>query len=112
MKAYLMYRDRDLDLEQPPPVNAEALKQDLELTTLFDAMARGDGYLRELVETAFLSSLTDPEAIRYRQAIVADCLEQPAVVRELYALAVEALESKKKVQHFWFRDSPAAVLQK
>jgi DNA mismatch repair ATPase MutS len=112
MKAYLMHREHDLDLERPLPANAEALKQDLELSTLFDAMALGDGYLRELVERAFLASLTDPDAIRYRQAILADCLERPTVVRELYALAIEAVESKRKAQHFWFRDSPESLLRK
>jgi hypothetical protein len=112
MKAYLMHRERDLDLEQPLPANAEALKQDLELATLFEAMAGGDGYLRELVEKAFLLSLTEPEAIRYRQEALRDCLERPAIVRELYALAVEGVESKRKAQHFWFRDSPDALLQK
>lgn len=112
MKAYLLYRDRDVDLERPPPANANGLEQDLELTTLFDAMARGDAYLRELVEKVFLTSLTDPEAIGYRLAVLGDCLEHPEVVRELYALAVEALDSKRKVQHFWFRDSPDSLLRK
>jgi DNA mismatch repair ATPase MutS len=112
MKAYLMHRDRDLDLEQPPPANADALKQDLELPTLFDAMARGDGYLRQLIETRFLLSLTDPESIRYRQHALRDCLARPAIVRELYALAVEGVESKQKARHFWFRDSPDQLLQK
>jgi DNA mismatch repair ATPase MutS len=112
MKAYLMHRERDLDVEQPLPANAEALEQDLELTTLFEAMARGDAYLRELAERAFLLSLTDPEQIRYRQAVLGDCLEQPAVVRELYALAVDALDSKRKAQHLWFRDSPETLLRK
>jgi DNA mismatch repair ATPase MutS len=112
VKAYLLYRDRDLDLERPPPANAEALKQDLELTTLFDAMARDDEYLRELAEKVFFSSLTDPEAIGYRLAVLGDCLEHPEVVRELYALAVEALDSKRKAQHFWFHDSPDSLLRK
>jgi DNA mismatch repair ATPase MutS len=112
VKAYLLYRDRDLDLEQPSPANAEVLDQDLELTTLFDAMARGDEYLRELVEKVFLSSLSDPEAIGYRLAVLGDCLEHAEVVRELYALAVEAVDSKRKAQHFWFRDSPDSLLRK
>jgi len=112
MKAYLMHSERDLDLEQPRPVNAEVLEQDLELGTLFDAMARGDEYLRELVEKVLFASLTDPEAIEYRLAALRDCLEQPQVVRELYALAVDALESKKKAQHFWFRDTPETLLVK
>ncbi len=112
MKAYLMHRGRDLDLGQPLPVNAQALEQDLELTTLFHAMARGDAYLRELVEKAVLASLTDPEAIRYRQAVLGDCLERPELIRDLYALAVDALDSKRKAQHFWFRDSPETMLRK
>jgi hypothetical protein len=112
MKAHLMFRDGDLDLERPLPPNTEALEQDLELNTLFDAMARGDAYLRELAEKALLSGLTDPEAILYRQQIVADCLAQPLVVRELYDIAVEGVESKRQARFFWFRDSPEAVLQK
>jgi hypothetical protein len=44
-----------------------------------------------------LTSLDGPEAILYRQHILADCLEQPDVVREMYAIAVEAIEREKKV---------------
>jgi DNA mismatch repair ATPase MutS len=112
MKVYLMHPDRDLDLEQPLPANTGALSQDLELDTLLDAMARGDEYLSELATNCLLSSLTDPEAILYRQRILGDCLEQAAIVRQLYELAIEALESKRKAQLFWFRDSPDTMLHK
>jgi MutS domain V len=112
MKAHLLYRERDLHLEQPLPTNADALVQDLELSTLFEAMAAGDAFLREVVERVILTSLDEPEAIRYRQAILRDCLARPEVVRELYALAVDAVESKQKVRHFWFRDSPDQLLHK
>ena len=83
MKVHLMHPDRDLDLEQPLPANAEALIQDLELETLLNAMARGDDYLRELARKCLLLGLTEPEAIRYRQRILGDCLEQPAIVRQI-----------------------------
>ena len=112
MKVYLMHPDRDLDLEPPLPANAESLIQDLELDTLLDAMARGDEYLRELATKCLLSSLTEPEAILFRQRILRDCLEHPAIVRQLYDLAIEALDSKRKAQHFWFRDSPDTLLAK
>lgn len=94
------------------PPNAEALEQDLELGTLFDAMAGGDEYLRDLARKTLVASLAEPDEIRYRQAILADCLERPAVVRRLYELAVEAVDSKRKAQHFWFRDSPESLLRK
>ena len=46
-------------------------------------MAGGDQFLYEVAERAVLSSLKDPETIRYRQRVLGGCLQQPAVVREL-----------------------------
>ncbi|HLY31869.1 MAG TPA: hypothetical protein VKQ36_12640, partial [Ktedonobacterales bacterium] len=66
MKVYLMYRDQDFDLAQKLPPQATALTQDLELTTLFTAMAGGDQYLFDVARKAVLSRLRDPEAILYR----------------------------------------------
>lgn len=112
MKAYLMHRDRDLDLERPLPEHAEDLEQDLELGTLLDAMARGDDYLRELGRRALLLPLADPDEIRYRQRTLADCLAHPEVVRQLYALALDALGSKQRLHLFWFHESPDGMLAK
>ena len=97
MKTFLMYRDRDIDLEADLPSAAATLIQDLELDVLFGAMAAGDRFLFDMARKAVLTSLDDPEAIRYRQQILADCLEQPAAIRELYALAVEAIEREKRI---------------
>ena len=55
---------------------------------------------------ALLSSLRDPDAIVYRQQVLADCLEHPAVVRELYALAGEALKAEKSGRGAVHSDSP------
>lgn len=74
MKVFLMHEDRDFDLEAAPPWNEADLTQDLELGTLLDAMAQGDPFLREVARKAVLSSLTDPAAILYRQAVLRDCL--------------------------------------
>ncbi|MGH3003326.1 MAG: MutS-related protein [Gaiellaceae bacterium] len=112
MKAYLMHRDRDVDLEGPLPENAAALEQDLELATLFDAMAQGDDDLRRLAERALLFPLAEPQAIVYRQEVLADCLRHPDVARGLYALAVEALDARQKARLFWFNDSPDTLLHK
>jgi DNA mismatch repair ATPase MutS len=96
MKAYLLYRDRDFDMQQPLPPQAQALVQDLELQTLWSAMALGDKFLLEVAQKAVLCSLTDPDAIRYRQDILRDCLKNAAIVRDIYAIAVEAIEGEKK----------------
>jgi hypothetical protein len=112
MKAYLMFPDRDLDLEQALPEHASALDEDLALGTLFDVMARGDEFLRERAQKTLLSGSTDPELILYRQRVIADCLQQPDASRRLYELAVEGIECKTKARHFWFHDSPDALLDK
>ena len=52
MKAFLMHRDRDFELEAELPANEEALTQDLELTTLWSAMAAGDEFLFEVAKTS------------------------------------------------------------
>jgi hypothetical protein len=95
MKAYLMYRDRDFDPQAPGPPFEAALTQDLELNTLFSAMAADDLFLLDVSRKAVVRSLHEPEAIRYRQHILVDCLEHPAVVREMYAVTLEAFERRK-----------------
>jgi DNA mismatch repair ATPase MutS len=75
-------------------------------------MARGDEYLRDLATRCLLVGLDEPEAIRYRQAALRDCLAHPAAVRELYSLAVEALDRRRLNVLFWGGDTPEARLHK
>ena len=98
MKVYLLYQDRDFDYGADLPPGHQDLIQDLELTTLLRAMAAGDKFLAEVSAKVLLASLHDPEAIRYRQRVLADCLAQPEVIREMYAVAAGALEDKR---HLW-----------
>jgi len=102
MKAFLMYNDHDFNLQQKLPPNEQALMQDLELNTLFNALALGDKFLFEVAKTAVLSGLTDPDAIRYRQNIVKDCLKNSSIVRDIYDIAVESIESRKKRWYGFF----------
>jgi DNA mismatch repair ATPase MutS len=112
MKAFLMYRDRDFDLKQNPPFNEQALTQDLELNTLFNAMALGDSFLFEMVRRALFLVLTDVDAIVYRQRVLMDCLKNPAIVREIYNIAVSVIEGEK--QSYWLFSSkyPASILHR
>ncbi|HVW70170.1 MAG TPA: hypothetical protein VHB68_14425 [Steroidobacteraceae bacterium] len=97
MKAFLMYLDQDFETAAKSPANAAALVQDLELETLLRAMGGEDEYLLGVARKALLASLTDPLTIRYRQHILTDCLEHPAVIRRAYALAVAAIEGERKI---------------
>ena len=111
MKVHLVYSDRDLDLEAEPPSNADALTQDLGIEILLGTMAGGDKYLHEVARRTMFASLYEPEAIRYRQAVLADCFAHPEVTRELYALTVAAL---KQERGFWLYSTqfPESVLQR
>jgi hypothetical protein len=97
VKTFLMHPDKDFDPNQGRLWNAEELTKDLELNVLFGAMSSGDPFLLEVAKGAVLSGLQDPEIIRYRQGILQDCFEHPHVVRELYGIAVQAIESEKRV---------------
>jgi hypothetical protein len=128
MKVLLMFRDRDFDAQQKlrhwpvyrsgEPDPRESLHayereviQDLELDTLLSAMAGKDEFLFKVAEKAFLSALeNDLDTILYRQDILKDCLKNALVLRQLYDLSIEALESTKR--RFWDLSShyPSSVL--
>ena len=100
MKVHLLYEDRDFDFSAALPAGHEDLIADLELTTLLQAMAAGDGFVLDVSTKVLLTGLQEPAAIRYRQRVLADCLAQPEVIREMYAVAAGALQDRRQ-NHFW-----------
>jgi hypothetical protein len=123
MKARLLHPDRDSDWRTPLqaaaireaarnrrqirmqefdrraglPWNDEALTADLGLATLFETMADGDDCVFEVSRRVVLGGVRgDPATIRHRQAILRDCLDRKAEVRELYAIAAEAADKQKR----------------
>ncbi len=105
-----MHRDVDFELERELPAEEAELTKDLELSTLWEAMEGGDQFLFEVARRAMLQPLNEPEAIRYRQAVLADAIARPEVVRELYELAGEALAAEKSVWGFLYQDKPSTLL--
>lgn len=135
MKAFLMHRNRDFDpeqllarrerqlrhrrdnekgleLAQILPWNEAALWQDLGLGAVCNAMARDDWFLLEVARVAVLSSLTNPDEILYRQSIYMDCLKNEGLVREIYQIALEAIEDERK--NYWgsFSRYPSGTLHR
>lgn len=132
MKAFLLYPDRDfdptqllvrrergargrnpdraLDLEQALPWNEKALSQDLGLEFIFNAMAESDLFLLEAAKTALLNSSCGLDVIRYRQNILRDCLRHQAEVRQMYAIALEAIEGSRRSHWSSFGRYPSGTL--
>jgi DNA mismatch repair ATPase MutS len=96
MKAHLLYRDRDFDLDRPPPACSDSLVQDLELRTLVAAMSKDDAFIADVSLKVLLADSSDIDTLLYRQHILKDCLDNGALIRELYDLAVEAVEAERK----------------
>jgi MutS domain V len=136
MKAFLMFRDRDfdptqllirrerelrssrkstdepLDLQRPLPWNQEALRRDLGLDIQLNAMAQGDRFLFDVAAVAMLSSMRDLDAIRYRQRILADCLDNSLIVADMYRVTMDAIEGEKKNYLGFFSRYPSGVLHR
>jgi DNA mismatch repair ATPase MutS len=112
MKAFLMFKDQDFDLQQPSPWHEQDLSKDLELNTLLKAMAMEDEFLLEVTRKAILASLTDCDQILYRQAILKDCLKNSAVIRDIYTVAEAAILDEKKHYLSLFSQYPAAILHR
>jgi DNA mismatch repair ATPase MutS len=110
VKAHLLFEDQDFDVTAELPAGSGDLIQDLELSTVLGAMAGGDKFLLDISTRVLLTSLTDPEAIRYRQTILADCIAKPDIIRQMYGIAVAALEDKRRAWGFWSSQYPASIL--
>ncbi len=111
MKASLLYKDRDFDMEQHLPWNEDGLTQDLALDTLLDAMGNRDKFLLDVARKVILSGSRDMNTILYRQEILRDCLRNPSILRSAYEIVVEAIEEKRKsFWAFFSHRSPHSVL--
>jgi DNA mismatch repair ATPase MutS len=110
VKAHLLYPDSDFDFAAELAPGHPDLVQDLELGTLLTAMAGSDKFLRDVSARVLLTSSTDTEVIRYRQAILEDCIEHPELIRQMYGIAVGALRDKRGVWGFFASHNPSSIL--
>jgi len=104
MKANLMFRDRDFNINEEPCFGKDALTADLELTHIISAMAEKDGTISDVCSAALFSTLQSIEEIRYRQENLRDALKNPVAVRRLYEITVET-EKRRRNSWNWLASS-------
>ncbi|HEU4567507.1 MAG TPA: hypothetical protein VFR99_05680 [Marmoricola sp.] len=108
-----MHPDREF---APPPDEdlaepwVQALVRDLELDGLLDLMAGQDDQLRRSARAALLSPGLEVEEIRFRQHVLADCLDLPDLPRRLYELAGEATTAQRGVFRSFLMNRPENAL--
>jgi len=112
MKVFLMFKNKDFDLQAKLPWNEQTITQDLELNTLCNAMASGEAFLLNVINKVILTGLyNDVDTILYRQNILKDCLKNVSIVKDIYNIAIEAIEKKKKSYWGVFSKSyPTSIL--
>lgn len=110
MKALLLYKDRDLDLESEIPEEALDLEKDLGLEQIIEAMADGDQFVGDVSRRALGSSLQSVDQIRYRQEVLLDCIRNSDAVRDLYGSTIEVMKEAGKVYFGHFIRLPSSVL--
>jgi len=112
VKAYLMHPDRDFDPNATLPPTAVALREDLGLDVIFEAMGGKDELLLAVARAALLTGLQGTKEIAYRQRILADCMAHPAIVRQIYAIAGEAIERERKIWGWTLKRHPEGLLHR
>ena len=74
----------------------DALTADLELEYILSAMAGEDKLVYDVCSRILLRPLRTEDTIRYRQAILADCIRNPGTIRALYAITTDAQKRKSQ----------------
>lgn len=87
---------RSANLDRQAMANEDILTpviiQDLNLSVVFEAMARQDSFLRETARQVVPVAVSDPAVILYRQEVLKDGIKYPAALQKLYRLSSEAVE--------------------
>lgn len=98
MKVRLLHPECDPDLAAPIAWELHALTdEDLELPRVYEAMAAGDNFLLDIAKKVISLPVIEPDVIVYRQKVLADCFANRAVVQQLYDIAVDAVDVRRKV---------------
>nr|WP_319488682.1 DNA mismatch repair protein MutS [uncultured Caproiciproducens sp.] len=94
MKVHLMHCDTDFNLQAKSCFGKDTLIADLEFSRIISTMAQGDTIIQDVCNSALFCPLQTAKEIRYRQDVLQDCIDNPEVVRKLYAVTIETMERK------------------
>ena len=111
MKAFLMYAGRDFDIGADLPDSAPRSSRTSGWRPCSTPCPAVTSSCSRWPGAACSPACRTPQAIAYRQHVLADCLEHAAVVRQMYDVAVEAVLGSKRIYRGIFARSPDATLR-
>ncbi|MDA8395392.1 MAG: DNA mismatch repair protein MutS [Candidatus Dormibacteraeota bacterium] len=97
MKPHLLFSERDYDGQGELPDWSADLSEDLGLEAVWSGMSGGDRFLWDVARRVILDSLQSTEEIDYRQEVARDFLAHPEALEKLYQVAVDAVESERRI---------------
>ena len=98
MKVRLLHPERDPDFQIPIAWALRDLTDDdLELPRVYQTMAAGDNFLRDTAKKVISLPVIEPDVIVYRQNVLADCLANRHVIQQMYDIAVDAVDVRRKI---------------
>lgn len=112
MQVRLMFDDRLYVPAEQPAFGADDLLVDLQMEDMLLTMANGDRLVYQLARDVITHPQADPDAITYRQRVLADCIDRPESTAELYALCTNALKTERSVYIGFIRENPRAILHR
>ncbi|GLW33774.1 MutS-related protein [Actinoplanes regularis] len=114
MRPGLLFADTADESEVPDTRPAhrlvEQVAEDLGLSEVIDAMADGDREVADAARTVLLAVPPHPVHVIHRQSVLADCMREPNLARELYELTGRALEARRSAARAVFFDTPETML--
>lgn len=101
-----------LGAEQSPAPHAEDLVLDLGLEPVISACAEGDPVVRDVMRATLLHPLTSASDIHFRQDVMRDFMEHPALLRSLHDITTRSLGAEREARkHIWgLTDRPESRL--
>jgi DNA mismatch repair ATPase MutS len=101
MRARLLFPDRDFVPQSRVASHQHALERDLGLDTILTVMAAGDAFVHDACRKIIAEGAhNDVAVVRYRQAVLEDCMAQSVIIRELYDLAVEGTDAPRRLPFY------------
>ncbi len=110
MRVNLLHRNGDEQLGLSHP---DDLVLDLGLESVISACADGDPLVHEVVEAALLHPLTSASDIHFRQAVMRDFEQHPALLRSLHDVTTRSLGAEREARRLMWglMDRPESRLR-